>query len=122
MHTPSKVNCIALFNRIIIADFCECIIYKFDFYITCSCNDNNKSQNGYTKLLNGLILQWGAKSISNITSTEQKVDVTNNGQLNDTQNMPDVVQKTISYVRCEKCGAYNSVNAEICFNCKSKLK
>ena len=39
---------------------------------------NNKSQNGYTNLLNGLILQWGAKSISNITSTEQKVDVSYN--------------------------------------------
>lgn len=59
---------------------------------------------------------------ANLNQTEQKVDVTNNGQLNDTQNMPDVVQKTISYVQCEKCGAYNSVNAEICFNCKSKLK
>lgn len=54
--------------------------------------------------------------------TEQKIDETNDVQSNDAQNASDVVQKTISYVQCEKCGAYNSVNAEICFNCKSKLK
>lgn len=54
--------------------------------------------------------------------TGQKVDEANDVQSNDSQNASDVVQKTISYVRCEKCGAYNSINAEICFNCKSKLK
>lgn len=54
--------------------------------------------------------------------TEQKIDEANDVQSNDAQNASDVVQKTISYVQCEKCGAYNSVNAEICFNCKSKLK
>ena len=54
--------------------------------------------------------------------TEQKIDEANDVQSNDAQNESDVVQKTISYVQCEKCGAYNSVNAEICFNCKSKLK
>ena len=54
--------------------------------------------------------------------TEQKVDEVNDVQSNDAQNASDVVQKTISYVQCEKCGAYNSINAEICFNCKSKLK
>lgn len=54
--------------------------------------------------------------------TEQNVDEANDVQSNDAQNASDVVQKTISYVQCEKCGAYNSANAEICFNCKSKLK
>lgn len=75
-----------------------------------------------TGVTNSNVTEANNFDATNLNQTEQKVDVTNNGQLNDTQNMPDVVQKTISYVQCEKCGAYNSANAEICFNCKSKLK
>src|SRR5574344_859623 len=41
-------------------------------------NSNSKNANGYMKFINGMVMQWGAKSISNITSTEQKVDVSFN--------------------------------------------
>ena len=38
-------------------------------------NSCRKENNGYTKLLNGIILQWGTKTITGITANEQKEDV-----------------------------------------------
>ncbi len=38
-------------------------------------NSCRKENNGYTKLLNGIILQWGIKTITGITANEQKEDV-----------------------------------------------
>ena len=37
-----------------------------------------KENNGYTKLLNGIILQWGVKSFTGITANEQREDISFN--------------------------------------------
>lgn len=60
-------------------------------------NNNSKNANGYMKFINGMVMQWGAKSISNITSTEQKVDVSFNSAFSNNVLNLQVTMSDVGY-------------------------